>query len=103
MGRFPVRVAYEPLTTDDLKDILIRSEDSPLRAYRHDLRAWGIELSFTDEALGAVARMAQREGTGARGLTSILHRILLQDLFRLPGTYQGELRVDEDYIQRRLP
>jgi ATP-dependent Clp protease ATP-binding subunit ClpX len=103
MGRFPVRVAYEPLTTEDLKDIMTRSEDSPLRAYRHDLRAWGIELSFTDGALAVVARRAQQEGTGARGLTNILHRLLLEDLFRLPGTYQGELRVDEDYIQRRLP
>jgi ATP-dependent Clp protease ATP-binding subunit ClpX len=103
MGRFPVRVAYDQLSTGDLKDIMTRSEDSPLRAYRHDLRAWGIELSFTDEALTAVARRAQREGTGARGLTSILHRLLLEDLFRLPGSYRGELVVDEDYIQRRMP
>jgi len=103
MGRFPVRVAYDQLTARDLQDIMVRSEDSPLRAYRHDLRAWGIGLRFTDEALAAVARRAHQEGTGARGLTSILHRLLLEDLFRLPGSYRGELVVDETYIQRRLP
>jgi ATP-dependent Clp protease ATP-binding subunit ClpX len=103
MGRFPVRVAYNQLTTGDLKDIMTRGEDSPLRAYRHDLRAWGIELRFTDEALEAVAQRAHQEGTGARGLTGILHRLLLDDLFRLPGSYQGELVVDESYIQRRMP
>jgi ATP-dependent Clp protease ATP-binding subunit ClpX len=103
MGRFPVRVAYNQLTTGDLKDIMTKGEDSPLKAYRHDLRAWGIELRFTDEALTAVAHRAQQEGTGARGLTGILHRLLLDDLFRLPGSYLGELVVDESYIQRRMP
>jgi ATP-dependent Clp protease ATP-binding subunit ClpX len=82
---------------------MTKCEDSPLGAYRHDLRAWGIELSFTDGALTAVAQRAQQEGTGARGLTGILHRLLLDDLFRLPGSYQGELVVDETYIQRRMP
>jgi ATP-dependent Clp protease ATP-binding subunit ClpX len=102
MGRFPVRMVYDLLTTEDLKSIMTKSEDSPLRAYRQDLRAWGIELRLTEEALAAVAQRAQRERTGARGLTSILHRLLLEDLFRLPGTYTGELVVDESYVQRRL-
>lgn len=102
VGRFPVRVAYDPLTVQDLKDILVKSEDSPLRAYVNDLKAWGIDLTFTDEALAEVARRAEQEGTGARGLVSILHRVLLEDLYRLPGAYTGDLVVDEGYVKERL-
>jgi len=102
MGRFPVRVVYDPLTVQDLKDIMIKSEDSPLRAYVNDLKAWGIDLTFTDDALTQVAQRAEHEGTGARGLISILHRVLLEDLYQLPGTYTGEVVVDESYVRERL-
>jgi ATP-dependent Clp protease ATP-binding subunit ClpX len=102
MGRFPVRVTYDMLTTQNLVDILKQSEDSPLQAYIHDFKTWGIELAFTVEALQAVARRAQQERTGARGLISILHRVLSEDMFRMPGTYTGALSVDEGYVRRRL-
>ncbi len=102
MGRFPVRVTYDLLTTDNLIDILIHSEDSPLKAYIHDFQTWGIELAFTPEALKAVALRSRQERTGARGLISILHRVLCDDMFRLPGNYRGLLQVDENYIRRRL-
>jgi ATP-dependent Clp protease ATP-binding subunit ClpX len=102
MGRFPVRVIYDMLTTQNLMDILTQSEDSPLQAYVHDFKTWGIELVFTAEALKAVALRSQQERTGARGLISILHRVLSEDMFRMPGTYTGTLQVDENYVRRRL-
>jgi ATP-dependent Clp protease ATP-binding subunit ClpX len=102
MGRFPVKVVYEGLTIQDLKDILSKSAGSPLLAYGSDLKAWDIDLEFTDEALAEVAARAQREGTGARGLVSILHRVLLDDMYKLPGTYTGEFVVDAEYVRSRV-
>jgi len=102
MGRFPVKVVYDGLTTQDLKDILSKSAGSPLLAYASDLQGWGIDLEFSDEALAEVALRAQREGTGARGLISILHRVLLEDMYKLPGTYTGEFAVDGAYVRSRL-
>lgn len=102
VGRFPVRVVYDRLTTQELQDILTRSADSPLMAYAQDLKAWDIDLRHTDGALGEIARRAKREGTGARALTGILHRVLLEDMFRLPGTYNGELLMDEAYVREKL-
>ena len=102
MGRFPVKVVYDQLTTQDLKDIMTRSADSVLLAYTLDLKAWGIELEFTDGALTEVARCAEQEGTGARGLISIFHRVLLDDMYRLPGSYAGEFVVDANYVKERL-
>ncbi len=102
MGRFPIRAVYDALSVEDLREIMQRSEESPSRAYANDLKAWGIDLIITGEALTEVARNAQREGTGARGLISILHQVLLEDMYRLPGTYTGELVVDERYVRERL-
>uniref|UniRef100_A0A7C3Z2Z2 AAA family ATPase n=1 Tax=Desulfobacca acetoxidans TaxID=60893 RepID=A0A7C3Z2Z2_9BACT len=102
VGRFPVRVVYDRLTTQELQDILIKSADSPLLAYVQDLKAWGIELRYTEDALAEIARRAKKEGTGARGLTGILHRVLLEDMFRLPGSYTGELMMDGAYIREKL-
>jgi ATP-dependent Clp protease ATP-binding subunit ClpX len=102
VGRFPVRVVYDRLTTRELQDILVQSADSPLLAYVQDLKDWGIELRYSDEALGEIARRAKKEGTGARGLTGMLHRVLLEDMFSLPGTYTGELMMDGAYVRRKL-
>jgi ATP-dependent Clp protease ATP-binding subunit ClpX len=102
MGRFPVRVVYCLLSTQDLKDIMIKSEGSPLRAYVDDFKSWDIDLSFTDGALTEIARRAEKEGTGARGLVSILHRVLHEEMFRLPGTYRGKFVVDESHVRERF-
>lgn len=102
MGRFPVRVIYDPLSNQDLKEILLRSEDSPIRAYINDFRAWGIHFKITDGALSEIANHAGEEGTGARGLVGILHRVLIDDMFELPGRYTGELLVDETYVKEKL-
>ena len=102
MGRFPVNVIYDQLTTQNLTDILTQSEGSALLAYTSDFKAWGIDLVFTDEALSEIARRAEQEGIGARGLISIIHRVLLEDMYRLPGAYTGNFTVDINYVRERL-
>ncbi|MEJ2657865.1 MAG: AAA family ATPase [Desulfobacterales bacterium] len=102
IGRFPVRVVYDQLTIQDLKNIMTQSQGSALLAYTQDFKAWGIDLEFTDDALSEVARRAEQERTGARGLISILHRVLLEDMFRLPGSYVGKFVVDQNTVKDRL-
>jgi ATP-dependent Clp protease ATP-binding subunit ClpX len=102
IGRFPVRVVYDQLSTQNLKDIMVNSEGSALLSFTNDLKAWDIDLEFTDDALTEVARRAEQEGTGARGLISVLHRVLLEDMYRLPGTYTGKFLVDRNTVKERL-
>jgi ATP-dependent Clp protease ATP-binding subunit ClpX len=102
MGRFPVRVFYNQLTKDDLVSIMEKSEDSPLKAYINDFKAWDIELSFTKDALEEIAKAAEAEGTGARGLTGILNKVLLDDMYSLPGNYKGKLQIDKEYVNKKL-
>jgi len=81
---------------------MTQSQGSALLAYTHDLKAWGIDLEFTDDALTEVAKRAEQEKTGARGLIAILHRVLLEDMYRLPGSYIGKFVIDQPTVKKRL-
>src|SRR4029077_16833465 len=68
IGRLPVRVVCEELDANDLYGVMRFSEGSLLRQYERAFRAYGIEISFEDEALRLIAEAAAKEKTGARGL-----------------------------------
>lgn len=102
VGRFPARVPYRALEADDLRRILQYSEDSPRKAYERDMAAWDIDLLVTDGAAQAMADHAIEEGTGARGLVSVMDRVLRDDMYAKPGRYTGKLRVDREYVEERL-
>ena len=61
IGRLPVRVVCEDLDANDLFDIMKYSEGSLLRQYERAFRAYGIEISFEDEALRLLAQAAATE------------------------------------------
>ena len=75
IGRLPVRVVCEELIADDLYRIMKFSEGSILRQYERAFRAYGIEISFEDEALQLIAEAAAKEKTGARGLLTVFRKI----------------------------
>jgi ATP-dependent Clp protease ATP-binding subunit ClpX len=68
-----------------LKKILTGPKNALVKQYQRLFEMENIDLTFADEALGAVARMTIERKTGARGLRSILERILLDTMFDLPG------------------
>ena len=71
IGRLPVRVVCEELSADDLFSIMKYSEGSLLRQYERAFRAYGIAISFEDEALHLMAQAGALEKTGARGLLTV--------------------------------
>ncbi len=94
IGRIPVRVGLHALGEEDLLSILAESEDSVLRQFEDDFAGYGIDLSLDPEALQAVARRASAQGTGARGLLTVLDRVLREFKFELPSTPLSALAVD---------
>ena len=86
IGRLPVRVVCDPLTSGDLFDILKRSEGSIIRQYERSFRAYGVEVFFEDEALREIATRAAGESTGARGLLTTCEKIFRDFKFELPGS-----------------
>ncbi|HMP72036.1 MAG TPA: AAA family ATPase [Kiritimatiellia bacterium] len=100
IGRLPVRVICEPLTADDLENILLNSEGSILRQYRSDFEGYHITLTITPDALREVAVRAAKERTGARGLMTVLETVLRDFKFELPSTAITELTIDAHALRQ---
>ena len=98
VGRLPVVATLEDLDETSLKKILTDPKNALVKQYQRLFEMENIELTFADEALGAVARKAIERKTGARGLRSILEAILLETMFDLPGL-EG---VEEVVISREV-
>lgn len=99
IGRLPVRVSCEALKADDLANILVSSEGSILRQYESDFDGYGINFSITREAINAVAELAHKEKTGARGLMTVLERTLRNFKFELPSSGITHFEVDTDTVK----
>lgn len=83
VGRFPRVVTLEPLTLDDLKNILTQVKHNYIEQYQWLFRQDDIELRFEPGALDAIVQLAYSSGTGARALHSELERVLMPHMYHL--------------------
>ncbi len=96
IGRLPVFSVLEELAEDDLVDILTRPENALVKQYQKLFAVDGVELTFTPSAVRQIAATSIRRGTGARGLRSIIEKVLEDTMFRLPSMNDAiEVVVDE--------
>ncbi|MDY6065983.1 MAG: ATP-dependent Clp protease ATP-binding subunit ClpX [Finegoldia sp.] len=85
IGRIPVIVDLEELDRESLIQILVEPKNSIIKQYQELFRMDGAELEFTDDALAAIADLAFERKTGARGLRSIIEKILMDIMYELPS------------------
>ncbi len=85
VGRLPVIVALENLDEDSLVRILKEPKNAIYKQYQKLLEMDGIELSFEDDALKAIAHEAIERKIGARGLRSIMEEVMMQPMYTLPS------------------
>jgi ATP-dependent protease Clp ATPase subunit len=98
VGRLPVISVLDELTADDLYEILRNPNNPIITSKKRDFLAYGIDIKFEDEALKLLASRAAQEKTGARGLVSVIERILIQFEKRLPSTAIKELVVTPEIV-----
>ena len=94
IGRLPVRVVCDPLSADDMFQIMKNSEGSLIRQYEREFAAYGVKALFDDDALREIASRAEEEKTGARGLVTAWERVLRDFKFEMPSLGLPELRID---------
>jgi ATP-dependent Clp protease ATP-binding subunit ClpX len=99
IGRLPIRVVCEELAADDLYKIMKFSEGSILRQYERAFRAYGIKISFEDEALELIAAAAAKEKTGARGLLTVFEKLFRDYKYHLAGSGLSQLRVTGELVR----
>ena len=85
VGRVPVLATLEDLDDEALIKILTEPKNALVKQYQRLFEMEDTALTFTEEALKAIAKKAIERKTGARGLRSILESILLETMFELPG------------------
>jgi ATP-dependent Clp protease ATP-binding subunit ClpX len=85
IGRLPVAVSVEPLDKAALVRILTEPKNAIIRQFQRLLDLDGVDIQFTPDALEAVAVEAMRHNTGARGLRTIVERVLLDVMYETPG------------------
>jgi len=103
VGRMPVTTVVDPLDRDILVRILTEPKNAIVKQFEQMFKLDGVDLVFTDDALGAAADLASARETGARGLRSIVEVALLDVMFEMP-THKNIIKqviVDADAITRR--
>lgn len=85
IGRLPVITNVSALDVDDLSRVLTEPKNAILKQYQHLFELDGVKLTFTDAAIHAVAELAEKRGTGARSLSTLMENTLSQIMFDLPS------------------
>src|SRR6202166_1092265 len=106
-GRFPIRVELKSLTMEDFVRILREPKNALVKQYIALLETEGLKLTFTDDAIAALARFAvmvneQTENIGARRLHTILERVLDEISFEAPELKKKNIKVDAAYVTKQL-
>ena len=85
IGRLPAISVLCELTREELVEILTGTKNALIKQYQKLFAMEDVALSFTDDALAALAKKAITRGTGARGLRSILESIMVDIMFEIPS------------------
>ena len=106
-GRFPIRVELGALTGEDFVRILTEPENALTKQYVALMATEGVKLSFTEDAVGALAEIAAQvnsrsENIGARRLHTVLERVLDELSFDAPERNDRTVVIDAAYVHRYL-
>lgn len=107
-GRFPVRVELDSLTKQDFEKILTLTENAITKQYQQLLAVDNVELEFTDEAIGEIADLAEKENQsqeniGARRLQTLMEQLLEDISYHADGKMdKAKVVIDQNYVEAHL-
>jgi ATP-dependent Clp protease ATP-binding subunit ClpX len=102
VGRLPVQTVLSELDEDALIQILTKPKNSVVKQFQEIFAMEGVKLSFRKPALSAIAKLAIKRKTGARGLRSILEDMLLDTMFELPSLSDiKEVVIDKVVVEKK--
>ena len=101
-GRFPVLTSLNPLDADALKQILTRPKNALIKQYIKLFKMDKIDLSFSEGALDYIVNKAIELKLGARGLRSIIEKIMTDAMYDFPSLNKKSIEVTEDYAKEHF-
>ncbi|OJD31520.1 atp-dependent clp protease [Diplodia corticola] len=103
VGRIPISCALSSLDEEALVRVLTEPRNSLVKQYEQLFSLSGIELKFTSPALREMAKQASKMATGARGLRTVMERLLGEAQYECPGSTTKHVLVTRDAAQRKKP
>jgi ATP-dependent Clp protease ATP-binding subunit ClpX len=101
IGRLPIIAVMDPLREEDLVTILTEPKNSLIKQYQKLFKFEKVKLTFTDDALKAIAAKASTRRAGARGLRTILEHIMLDVMYEIPSQDNiREVIIHEDVVTK---
>ncbi len=101
VGRLHMIATLNQLTREDMVRILTEPKNALVKQYKKLFALDDVELSFEKEALEAIADLAIKRKTGARGLRSIMEEIMVDIMFELPEYKGNELVITKDVVEKK--
>ena len=106
-GRFPIRVELEPLSWENLQQILTEPENSLIRQYEALISTEGTELEFTKEATEQIAKLAHKmnsemEDIGARRLHTMMEQLLEEISFSVSDMDVDKITITPEMVKEKL-
>ncbi|MBV7255829.1 ATP-dependent protease ATPase subunit HslU [Pacificimonas sp. WHA3] len=106
-GRLPIRVELKGLTGEDFRHILKDTEASLITQYRALIGTEGVELTFTDDAIDRIAKLAADvnasvENIGARRLQTVLEKLVEEISFSASEKGGEKIEIDAAYVDKQL-
>lgn len=102
IGRIPVIATLEPLDNDVLKRILTEPKNALVKQYKALFEIDNIELEFSDDALDAIVQKANELKLGARGLRSIMEKIMIDLMYYTPNLDESKIIIDKKFVEQHL-
>ncbi len=103
IGRLPISCALKELTKEDLMVVLTEPKNSIIKQFKASFAMDNVDLQFTDDAIEAIADTAIKHKTGARGLRSIVEKLLLDIMFEVPSIKEPKkLVITKDIVENKV-
>ena len=101
IGRLSIIATLEDLNRDDLVEILQTPKNALIKQYQKIYEIEGTKLTFSEDAIKSIAEKALQRETGARGLRSIIEKVLIENMFDLPSMENvEEVLVNKDAVEK---
>lgn len=96
LGRFPITTTLTELTEEQLCRIITEPKNAILEQFKANFELDGVTLTFSDEAIKAVAKAAIKSKRGARSIRTVMEKTLSKAMFEIPGSDITEVKIDEN-------
>ncbi|MDR1252847.1 MAG: ATP-dependent Clp protease ATP-binding subunit ClpX [Treponema sp.] len=101
IGRLPITVSLEELKREELKRIITEPRNAIVRQYQASFAIDDVKLEFTDGAIDAIADMAIKQKTGARGLRAIVEKLMTDIMFEIPSMKGGKrVIISQEVVEK---